>query len=121
MSAPVDRYITAPPLVIDPSRSLQQAHDTMHRTGHNRLLVARQGHVYGVVSAHDLATMRATGVDTEHTFVATAVTRPPLKVSAQTDLAVARATMSRNHQQVALIVDPDDTGEIVGVITPAEA
>ena len=122
---PVDRFMSSPPVTIDASATLSEAHELLERHAIHHLLVEHRGLVVGVLSDRDLLqhTSPFVGTLSERTRDKHTLVRRIFQFASY-DLITVRHDASL-HEAVALLFTHDISclpvvdgrGEVLGVVT----
>lgn len=115
----VAQFMTEEPATADEELSLADAYQRMFIDKIRHLVVIRNGHAVGVISARDIAMAAAVGVDKSSKLkVRDAMSKNPYKVGPTTPLSEVAHAMEAHRWGCALVVDGED---VIGVFTTTDA
>lgn len=110
----VQSVMTAPPVTIESSATVQEAARVMRRRHVGCILAMSAGHAVGIITESDLTQLTAIGGDASNTRVATVMSSPVATIPATTQLEDAAALMrARRIKRLAVVVGT----EVRGIVT----
>ncbi len=115
----VAQFMTEEPATADEGLRLADAYQRMFIDKIRHLVVLRNGHAVGIVSARDIAVAAAVGVDERSKLtVGDAMSKNPYTVGPTTPISEVALAMEANRWGCALVVDGED---VIGVFTTTDA
>ncbi len=115
----VQRHMTISPVVIDPRRTLAEAHRLMREKAIRHLPVVDEGRLVGLVSQRDLYLLETLkGIDPLTETVQEAMSRDPFTVRPDAPLDEVALSMAEHKYGSAVVVDK---GSVIGLFTTVDA
>lgn len=117
----VGAWMSTDPFTIGDDQSLADARKRMHAHGVRHLAVLHGGHLVGVISSRDIATVESLpDLDLELVTVRDAMAEEPWTVTAERPLAEVAAAMAEQRIGTAMVVDTEGSDTLVGVFTTTD-
>jgi len=119
---PVRHYMTALPETIEDGLLLSDAKDRMYHLGVRHLPVLRGGKLVGILSHRDIAVAESLAtMNFAEIPVATVMTQVPFTCGPNAHVEAVAREMAAHHYGSAIVVDPAQPTEVVGVFTTTDA
>jgi acetoin utilization protein AcuB len=119
---PVRHYMTAMPETIEDALLLRDAKDRMYHLGVRHLPVLRGGKLVGILSHRDIAVAEGlSSADATDIPVASVMTPVPFTCGPNAHVEAVAREMAQHHYGSAIVVDPNQPAEVIGVFTTTDA